>query len=44
VFDNVPNPAQVSTAVMALFQKEQHKTLQDAAMLNAQALSQIIKN
>jgi hypothetical protein len=43
VFDNVPNPAQVSTAVMALFQKEQHKTLQDAAMLNAQALSQVIK-
>jgi len=43
VFDNIPNPAQVSTAVMALFQKEQQKSLQDAAMLNAQALSQVMK-
>jgi uncharacterized membrane protein YdbT with pleckstrin-like domain len=43
IFDNVPNPAYVSTAVMTLFQKDQQKNLENAAMLNAQALSQVIK-
>jgi hypothetical protein len=43
VFDNVPNPGYVSTAVMTIFQKDQHKNLEDAALLNAAALGNILK-
>lgn len=38
VFENVPNPAYISTQIMALFQKEQENNLHTAALLNAQAI------
>jgi Bacterial PH domain len=43
VFENVPNPAYISTQVMSLFQKDQQSSLQTAAMLNAQAIKEALR-
>ena len=44
VFDNVPNPASISTQIMALYQRDQQRTMSTSAILNAQALSQALNN